>query len=116
MSCPVVCPACGRRVPALGQREGPPRLLRHRLVPVNRKKGGPGNPVCPQSGLPAALPWTNQADYMESWVWPSERRGWYCRVTHEWYATREEAEAAVRRADRATGIVWPWQLLVLGKS
>ena len=45
---------------------------------------------------------------MASWVWSSPR-GWYCRLDHRWYATREEAVAAVRRQDVLAGIVWSWQ-------
>ncbi len=52
--------------------------------------------------------WTNERDYMDSWVWPSWYGGWYCRIDRDWYATREEAEAAVRKRDREAGIVWPW--------
>jgi len=56
------------------------------------------------------MPWTTEQDYMDSWVWPSPSTGgWYCRVDHQWYPTRAEAEDAVRRQDAEAGIVWPWQ-------
>jgi hypothetical protein len=55
------------------------------------------------------MPWADEREYMASWVWPSARGGWYCRVDRRWYDTRGEAEEAVRRADAEAGIVWPWQ-------
>jgi hypothetical protein len=55
------------------------------------------------------LPWTTEAEYLASWVWPSPRGGWYCRLTGVVFATEAEAVAYMRRRDREAGIVWPWQ-------
>jgi hypothetical protein len=55
------------------------------------------------------MPWKNEREYMASWVWLCPSGRWYCRITHEFYATREVAEEVVRQRDREASIVWPWQ-------
>ena len=54
--------------------------------------------------------WSNEEEYMASWVWACPHGKWYCRIDHRHYDTQQEAEKAVRKRDKEAGIVWPWQV------